>query len=162
MMTGRSLCPQQGPQSDVNTSRYRILLRFVTISEMRWWAATLFVMHSEYLLIGRRWRRVSSFLRLSLKPARAGSAATVGPNREMPLLCFSRMRQTCESVACDVQQEVLADCARLSSPSSNPEAALSVGDSHGLWVRLSRRRGETRDRRGRWEDTQAPARQMVL
>lgn len=36
-----------------------------------------------------------------------------------------------ESVAWRIQQEVLHDCALL-PPSSNPVAALSVGDSHGL------------------------------
>lgn len=55
-----------------------------------------------------------------------------GLNGEMSLLCFSRMQPACESVALRVQQEVLADCAPLSSSSSNPGAALSVGDSHGL------------------------------
>lgn len=68
-------------------------------------------------------------------------------NQEMSLLWFSRMRQACESIALRVQQEVLADCALLSSSSSNPAAALSVGDSHGLWVRLSGRRGKPGSKR---------------
>ncbi len=57
------------------------------------------------------------------------------------------MQQTCESVALCVQQEVLADCAPLSRSFTNPIAALSVGDSHGLGVRLSRRRGKPGSKR---------------
>lgn len=37
-----------------------------------------------------------------------------------------------QSVAWRIQQEVLHDCALLLPSSSNPVAALSVGDSHGL------------------------------
>ena len=46
------------------------------------------------------------------------------------------------SVAQRIQQGALLDCALLPPSSSNPVAALSVGDSHGLWVRLSGRRGK--------------------
>lgn len=65
----------------------------------------------------------------------------------MPLLCVSRMRQTGKSVAFRVQQEVLADYSLCSSSFSNPVAALSVADSHGLRVRLSRRRGKPGSRK---------------
>lgn len=88
--------------------------------------------------------------------------AARGMSKDMPLLCFSRMQQTCDSVAFCEQQEVLADCAWLSSSVSNPVPALLGGDSHGLRVRASRRRGKPGSKKGRWEDTRGPARQMVL
>lgn len=58
--------------------------------------------------------------------------AARGMSEDMPLLCFSRMQQTCDSVAFCEQQEVLADCAWLSSSVSNPVPALSGGDSHDI------------------------------
>lgn len=66
--------------------------------------------------------------RLSLIPFEVNVWCEFEPTLLLPLL---RMRQACESIAWRIQQEVLHDCALL-PPSSNPVAALSVGDSHGL------------------------------
>lgn len=134
------------------TSKQSNIATFITIQRntlcYSWWV--IFLSSNIVIILSECWIIFGGDERKSLK------------SRNALAVRFKDAADSCGSVACRVQQEVLAACAPPSSSSSNPAAApLSVGDSHGPRVRLS---GEerTKDLKGRWEDSKGPARQTVL